>query len=593
MTAQIITQALLEQAQRRPHATAYRLLGRGGDAERISYAELLGRSEGVAACLQRRGMAQGDRVLVCLATGATLLATVWGVMLAGGVCVPVYPPQAARGLGRWKEQVRAIVRVAQPRGAVVDDDLRTPMAAALEEHGEDLFTLVAADLVAGQGRGAVAVEPSDLAFIQFTSGTTRAPRGVAISHAALMANARELIAAMGLGPSDRSVSWLPPYHDMGLVGHLLTPVVCGAEQALMAPSVFLRRPERWLQLIAELGATQTTAPNSAYAICVRRVPPSALGELSKGQPSLSSLRWALNGAELVQPDTLEAFAEVFAPTGFDPRVFRPVYGMAEATLAVCFGPPGGARIDRVKRRPLARGGVAEPARAGDVEVQRFASVGPVIAGHELEVRLPDGSGAFERQVGEIHFRGPSLMQGYFNNPQATREALVGGWLRTGDLGYLADGELYVTGRVKELIIKGGRNYLPADIEAVCHDEPRLRAGRAVAFGLPNRGTGTEDLVLVAEVREPSTAGDLALGQRLAAAVLERAGVRPDRVELLAPGALPKTTSGKLQRARVREAYSAGEGLAAPRPRVIDPLAERARAWVDRKWFKLKRRLGWQ
>jgi acyl-CoA synthetase (AMP-forming)/AMP-acid ligase II len=583
-----IADALIEQAGTRSGSPAFTVLDDDGKPSPLTYDELLERSLGVANRLRERGLRRGERVLICLPTSAELLAVLWGVVLAGGVCVPVYPPAAAHGLTRWKEQVAAMARVTQPCGAVVSAEARLHMAAVLEAHGEDRFTVTPAELPAEGAGEPETIAPDDLAFIQFTSGTTRQPRGVSITHGALMANVRALVAGLGLQPADVSVSWLPPYHDMGLVGHVFTPVERGAHQVLMPPGRFLLRPVRWLRLISDLGATQTTAPNSAYSMCIRRVPRQARADLHLG-----TLRWALNGAELVQVETQESFCEAFSPCGFEPQALRPVYGLAEATLAVSLGPVGGPRYDWVNRRLLAAASEAVPAPPGSAEAQAFACVGAALPAHELQVMRSEDQPCAEREIGEIWFRGPSVMKGYFNDPQATREVLRDGWLRTGDLGYLADGQLYVTGRRKELIIKGGRNYLPADVEAVCMAEPQLRAGRAVAFGLTNRQTGTEDLVLVAEVRERGDASDRALAHRLTTAVVERTGVRPDRVELVVPGLLPKTTSGKLQRGLVRAAYASGGSLERPGRWQLEALTARGRSWLDLAWLKMRRRLGWQ
>jgi len=442
------------------------------------------------------------------------------------------------------------------------------------------------------------VRSEDLAFIQFTSGTTRRPRGVSVTHAALMANIEALVAGMGLGPADRSVSWLPPYHDMGLVGHVFTPVCCAVHQHLMPPQRFLEQPARWLELIGQVRATQTTAPNSAYSMCVTRIP----AERRRGL-ELGSLRWALNGAELVLAETLDKFTDAFAGCGFDREAFRPVYGLAEATLAATFSPPnGGPRVDWVDRHHLAAERVARPMSHGAGGAQAFVSVGAPIPGHELKLvrasaasRRADSAGepCAEREVGEIWFRGPSVMRGYFNNPGATVEVLRDGWLRTGDLGYSAGGCLHVTGRSKELIIKRGRNYQPQDFETACLTVPELRPGRTVAFGASNSVTGTEDIVLVAEVRDPARAADPRLVRRVTSVVGEHTGLPPDRVELLQPGVLPKTTSGKLQRGKVRAAYESGVPLETSDEGLVEALTEGARSVVDLAVARVRRLLGWQ
>jgi acyl-CoA synthetase (AMP-forming)/AMP-acid ligase II len=275
---------------------------------------------------------------------------------------------------------------------------------------------------------------------------------------------------------------------------------------------------------------------------------------------LSHLRQALVGAEPVLPDTLAAFAQAYAPAGFRPEAFRPVYGLAEATLAVAFGPAGGARIDWVSRKELGEQGRARSEKRNGASTRGVVCVGAVVAGHELRITTASGSPCGQRELGEIWFRGPSLMDNYFNNPQATCEVKHDGWLRTGDLGYLVDDLLHVAGRSKELVIKAGCNHLPADIEAACEDDPAVRRGRVVAFGIANSQTGTEDLVVVAEARHRRWINDPQVVDRLTALVVERAGIRPDRVQVVGPGSLSKTSSGKLQRAKVRAAYEQGVAL---------------------------------
>jgi acyl-CoA synthetase (AMP-forming)/AMP-acid ligase II len=516
------------------------------------------------------------------------------VLLAGGVCVPMYPLSVGQGLERWRLQTAAIVRVAQPRGAVVVSYSKAPMSAAMAERREETFVLEPGQLGGGNPARPCMPGRSDLALVQFTSGTTREPRGVALSHGALAANVEATIAALGLDEQVVSVSWLPPYHDMGLIGHVLTPIVCGAHQVLLPTNHFLVRPACWLRLLSRVKATQTTSPNTGYSMCVHRVP----RELRTGL-DLSHLRQALVGAEPVQPDTLNAFAEAFEPAGFSPSAFRPVYGMAEATLGVTFGLPGGAAVDWVSREQLEKRGSAEPSLPHAQGARGVVCVGAAAPGHEVRVASSSGEPCDPRQVGEIWFRGPSVMQSYFNNPQATREAFAGDWLRTGDLGYLAGGLLHITGRLKELVIKGGRNYVPADIEAAIDGEPEVRRGRVVAFGLHNTAAGTEDIVVVAEVRDRRNAGNPEIEQRLCALITERAGVRPDRLELVRAGALTKTSSGKLQRAAVRISYEQGLPLLAAAngrwllPPGLELLKGRAWAIAERGRSKAREWLNWR
>ena len=586
--AATVIDGLLAQSRSRSARPAFTVHGPGGSPRTLSNGELLERGLAVAAALRDRGLRQGDRLLICLPTCPEILQVIYGTLLAGGVCVPLYPAQP-RGLRRWKEQALSIARLAQPRGAVVSAEGRLHLAAVLEQVGPELFTVTPDHLNGAGSTQPARLDPEqDLAFIQFTSGTTRAPRGVSVTHAALMANIRALLQMMPLTEADISVSWLPPYHDMGLVGHIFVPVVQAVHQHLMPPDLFARQPARWLRLVSRTGATQTTAPNFAYSACARRVSAADRRGLDLG-----SLRWVLNGAEAVQAETLELFSATFAPRGFDRRAFRPVYGLAEATLAASFSPEGGIDVDWVDRQILAAGR-ARGGSAGRPGAQPIVSVGRALPGHRLEVTRRSGERCAPREVGEIRLQGPSVMRGYFNDPQHTREVLRDGWLWTGDLGYFDErGLLRVTGRIKELVIKSGRNYLPQDFEAACLDLRGLRPGRAVAFGLPSVASGTEEVVLVAEVRDPRRANDPVLLERIARHVAERTGVRPDRVDLVAPGVLPKTTSGKLRRATVRQAYAAGRPLRPPPGAALDLLREGVESALSLAAAKIGRLLGWR
>jgi acyl-CoA synthetase (AMP-forming)/AMP-acid ligase II len=585
-----IVDALLAQARQRSSRTGFTLHDQQGPGLPLSYGELFSRSLGVATSLKSRGLRQGDRVIICLPTDVDILASIFGVLLAGGVCVPVYPPRPQHNLDHWRQQVASIARIAQPRGAIVSSLLRLPISASLEQHGPNLFVLTPEGFQKNGALEPPRIFAEDLAFIQFTSGTTQEPKGVAISHAALMANIQGLSAAMELSEKDISISWLPPYHDMGLVGHIFVPLVSGVHQHLMSPLHFLEEPRRWLALLSSCHATQTTAPNFAYSMCLGRVPPADRRHLDLG-----ALRWALNGAETVQRETMEQFCAAYGACGFRPEAFRPVYGLAEMTLAATFGPVGEPLIDWVDRNLLATTSLARSAPGRSSSAKDFVSVGKPLPGCELRIAQKENAGndCGERQVGEILLRGPSLMTGYFNNPQATWTALQGGWLHTGDLGYVANGMLFVTGRSKDIIIKRGRNYLPQDFEAGCQDFPELRKGRAIAFGIPNKQSGTEDIILLAEVKKRAQLKDLQLQERVAAAISERIGQKPDRVVLCRPGALPKTTSGKLQRQKAKQAYVQGETpQSQPRP-MFGMVSLQARSLLAFTLVRAKRFLGWQ
>ena len=375
-----------------------------------------------------------------------------------------------------------------------------------------------------------------------------------LTHDNLLANIRAITAALEVRPDDVGASWLPLYHDMGLIGSWLFCLHAGLPIAIQSPLAFLTRPERWLWSIHARRATLSGAPNFAYELCVRKVPDSALQGLD-----LSSWRCALNGAEPVNPDTLERFARRFAPCGFRREALMPVYGLAENSVALCFPPVGrGPVVRRLAREPFERDGRAEPAAADDKGALRFVSVGRPVPGHEVRIvdeaaaDLPDGS------VGRLVFRGPSMTPGYYRQPEATAAVMLpGGWMDSGDLAFRAEGEVHITGRRKDLIIKAGRNLVPQEIEELAASVDGIRKGCVAAFGVDRGDLGTESLVVVAETR----AEGAAQRERIEAAVVDRVagalGVPPDVVALVPPGSVPKTSSGKIRRAAARELYTSG------------------------------------
>jgi 1-acyl-sn-glycerol-3-phosphate acyltransferase len=355
------------------------------------------------------------------------------------------------------------------------------------------------------------------------------------------------------------VSWLPLYHDMGLIGAWLTCLHLGLPLTLLPPTAFLARPERWLWAIHQRRGTLSPAPNFAYELCARRVPDEALEGLD-----LSSWRVALNGAEPVSPGTIDRFVRRFSPCGFRREAMLPVYGLAECSVALTFPPVGrGPSFDRVARGPFQRGGRAEPAAPGDAGALEFVSAGSELPGHEVRIVDDAGADVPERVVGRLVFRGPSMTSGYYRKPEATAAiTLPGGWLDSGDLAYRAQGVVHVCGRRKDLIIKGGRNLVPQEIEEAAAGVDGIRRGCVVAFGVENAALGTEGLVVVAETR----ATDPTERDRLMGAVTERVAeaieVPPDQVVLVAPGVVPKTSSGKVRRTATKDLFLAG-GLGRP------------------------------
>ncbi len=495
-----------------------------------------------SALLRHHGVRRGDRVLLLLRTGPDFVGALLGTMLAGAVAVPLASPMTFGALDRYLANLAAIVDDAEARCLVTDARVAEALAVDPTLRRSLSVVLTAADL-----REAPRCQPplpslaaSDTALLQYTSGTTGRPKGVVVSHRALVANAFAIAHGLCLEPHDVGVSWLPLFHDMGLIGVLLTAVCHPYPLHLMPPEAFLMRPTRWLRTLAETGGTLSAAPNFAYALCAGRA------EGLDGA-RLDVWRRALNGAEPVQADTVSRFAARFAQDGFCPAAMTPVYGMAECTLAVTFPSPGDTL--RVVRSPSGQGSTL-PGEA--------VSVGAPVAGTSLGVFDPHGGVLTEGAVGEVRVASASCMDGYFRNDAASAAAFDGAWLKTGDLGFLDDGRLYLVGRARDLIIKGGRNHYAHDIERVAAEVHGVRAGSVAAFARPSAHTGTDDLVLVIESPEPRPAARARLVRDVRGGLLATLNLKADAVHLWPVGAIPRTTSGKVRRQACALALEARE-----------------------------------
>ena len=530
---------------------AIRLIAGDKDPTEVTFAQILDRAVSAAGALQSLGVRRGDGVVVMLPTGDGWITTFFGTLLAGGVPVPVAPVPVFGAVERTLATVGKIVENSGAR-LLVTDARTLAHKDALRAQAPGLTAVVEPqDLVAQPGVRAVlpTPDPEDTALLQYTSGTTESPKGVALSHRALLANAHGIGARLGMSPSDVGVSWLPLFHDMGLIGTLLTSLYWHYPLSLLPTESFLVHPHRWLQWIGRLGATLSVAPNFAYRLAHSRVADRHLEGVS-----LATWRSAMSGSEVVEVSTVESFSERFSRCGFDARAMMAVYGLAENCLAVTF-PPLGEPMQSVPvdRTALETERVVAPPREGRPS-SAIVSVGTPLDGQRVAVRSDDGAIAPEGTVGHVVVGGPCVMKGYHRNEEATAEALRDGWLHTGDLGFVRDGRLYVTGRSKELIIRRGRNYYPYDIERAA---ATVAGTTAAAFGCPNVDSGTEDLVVLVESKVRDSAAQEDLKKQIHAEVLAAVGIAAERIVLCASRSLPRTTSGKLQRGLARRRWLDG------------------------------------
>ena len=542
---------LRRQAERDPARVHIHLLDGDGGSD-IGYAELADSATEIAAGLCQSGLRPGETVAIMLPTCADSFL---GVMLAGGIAVPVYPPMRASQIESYVQRQSRILQNARVRFLITFDRVRT-VANALRAHLPQLRELLGAGELARRGRGRTVpdVQPSETCFIQYTSGSTGDPKGVMLTHSNVLANIRGIGHAVQVRPTDTVVTWLPLYHDMGLIGSWLVSLYHGLPITVLSPLDFLVRPERWLWALSDSAGSLCPAPNFAFELCVRKI-----GDESLEGVDLAPWRVAINAGEPVLPATLRRFARRFSPWGFDSRSFMPFYGLAESTVALTYPPFWrGPLVDTIDRRAYETTGRARPVASGTTsQTLEFVSNGRALPGHEVRIIDESGADLPERTRGRIVFRGPSRTEGYFRNPTATRAVLDSeGWMDSGDLGYVLDDELYVTGRLKDCIIKGGRNIIPQDVEMAAWEAEGVRKGCVAAFGTVDPASATERLVVVAETRQPLDQHD-EISSAVKEAVAQRVGIPPDDVVLVRPARVPKTSSGKIQRSAIRSDYERG------------------------------------
>ncbi len=540
---------LAQHAETIPDQLFTRILKGGKEIAALNFGQAWQLAGQWAALFAERGITRGDSVVLALPNNDAFVGAYYGCLIAGIAPAPVAPMRRVEADDAYLRTVAERAKFIGAKAVVVSQEQLLVSGYSLLE---GIQVLSAGQLEPLQTQTTIQSTPDDLALIQFTSGTLGNPKAVLLTQSALLFQAESLRNHLQLYDRfvEHGVSWLPLYHDMGLIGFLLTPGFAGGEINLMQPEDFVLRPTLWLKAMTEYKATVTGGPPSAFALCAKKVK-----EADLAQYDLSTLRVALVGAEAVTRESLNAFAERFVPTGFKQQAFMPTYGLAENSLAVTIPPLNTApTFDIIEASALAEGRAVQSSGGSPASERQFANVGSPLPGVLVRIVNDAGAALPDRQVGEITVQSPSMLKGYSG---AIPQPIQNGWLYTGDLGYMADGNLYVTGRKKEVIIVGGRNYYPDDVEQLVSTVDGVRMDRAVAVGLSEAERATEKLVVLAETDRAETGEREAL--RLTIRVtLTNAGYPVSEVVLLKPKSIQSTLTGKLKRLDCRERYLAGE-----------------------------------
>lgn len=569
----------------RPHVTV--LQDENAVLAAMTYGELCEAARGVAGGLVSHDIAPGDCVALMLPTGTDFFAAFFGILYTGAVPVPIYPPLQLSQLEEYARRQAGILRNAEAKVLItVPEAMRlgsllrglVPSLILIESVHNLMITPTQVSLPKFD-------DPAATALIQYTSGSTGEPKGVVLSHANLLANIRAMFTAIGATSAEVLMSWLPLYHDMGLIGAWLAPLYVGARCYIMSPLSFLAHPQSWLWACHRYRATISAAPNFAFELCLNQIDDADLSGLD-----LSSLRFVANGAEPVSVTTLRHFIERFSRYGFRPEAMAPVYGLAECAVALALPPPGRKPvIDRIRRDALSRRGIAELAGTEESVIE-IVACGRPLPGHEVRIVDESDREVAERREGRIEFRGPSATAGYFHNESKTRELFHNGWLDTGDRGYVANGDVFITGRIKDIIIRAGQHIYPQELENAVGEIDGFIKGAVAAFGVTDPSSGTERIVILAETGQSDSIKRRSLEASARQAVATIVGTPPDDIVLVETGTVPKTSSGKIRRATAKQHYLARE-LKLPKRALRQQIIN---LWFTGAWGRLKRlgrRLG--
>lgn len=536
----------------------YTFLNDALEGEEWSFQALSEEADRRARYFLSMGLKPGDRLAMVVPEGEDFVLSFFGAVRAGIIPVPMYPPLALGKLDSYIDTAARILTTAGARMLLTTKQV-SPILWSLIGKVKGLEDIILTQRVKEEAQHAQAdlsgieITADSPCFFQFTSGSTSDPKGVIVSHGNLVANAKAIMFdGLKSDPeTDIGVSWLPLYHDMGLIGFVVAPILAHVRVVFIPTLSFVKRPNSWMETVAKYKGTITFAPNFAFGLAAKRATPRRLEGLD-----VSSIRVLGCGAEPINPNTMRTFVDTFAAAGFRPEALMPCYGMAEATLAMAFDdlstPFKTVTIDRDRYEAQHEAVLYD----GDEEAKRLELVacGSTFELHDLGIMSDEGELLDEGRVGEIVFKGPSVTNGYHDNPEASEALLAGGWLHTGDLGFVLNGQIFISGRKKDLIILNGRNYYPQSIEWECEHVEGIRRGNVVAFSTP--GASSEELVIVAETKIEDELE--AMAQVVKKRVHDVLGVRARDVVLLPPGGLPKTSSGKLQRRRTKAQYESGE-----------------------------------